>query len=211
MGANETESANETEGIEPRETLAPPAPAVGAGFDIPATRSPWRLVLAVLLPLLLLGGIVVAAKLFGGGRDGSANQGDDAAIAMSTLPDEDNPEGNSATCDAFVKGLPDELDGHRLAPLALPAPGGAAAWRNEEGTTILLRCGVRMPSDYEPTAKVTTFTEKGDGWWYTTDGDRITYFAIDRRPYIVAVTMDTSAGTAPLIALQKPLDTLPRA
>lgn len=115
------------------------------------------------------------------------------------------PQATSPECADLLAGLPDELDDQARAPLADPAPPGAAAWRAEDGgEPIVLRCGVGRPAEFVTGAPVQMVD---DVQWFrvsesgadATDAvqARSTWYAVDRGVY-VALTLPQGSGPTPI-------------
>ncbi|MGE2718845.1 DUF3515 domain-containing protein [Mycolicibacterium celeriflavum] len=115
------------------------------------------------------------------------------------------PQATSSECADLIADLPDELDDQIRAPLADPAPPGAAAWRAEDGgEPVVLRCGVDRPAEFVVGAPVQVVD---DVQWFrvgepgadTTDAERArsTWYAVDRGVYI-ALTLPQGSGPTPI-------------
>ncbi|OBK76518.1 DUF3515 domain-containing protein [Mycobacterium sp. 1164985.4] len=115
------------------------------------------------------------------------------------------PAATSSQCADLLADLPDELGDQARAPLADPAPPGAAAWRAEGGgEPIVLRCGVERPAEFVAGAPVQVVD---DVQWFRVsepgaeatevDQARSTWFAVDRGVY-VALTLPQGSGPTPI-------------
>ncbi|MCT7659220.1 DUF3515 domain-containing protein [Mycobacterium deserti] len=118
------------------------------------------------------------------------------AVAIVSIP---APQAESAQCRALAGALPEQLGDYRRAPVAEPAPAGAAAWRSDGGgEPIILRCGLDRPAEFV----VGTPLQGVDAvqWFEVRDVDRSTWFAVDR-PVYVALTLPQGTGPTPIQAV----------
>lgn len=124
------------------------------------------------------------------------------AVPLAAVP---APQATSSECAELIAELPEELGENTRAPLADPAPAGAAAWRAEgEGEPIVLRCGVDPPAEFVTGAPVQVVD---DVQWFrvseanaeTADAEqaRSTWYAVDRGVYI-ALTLPQGSGPTPI-------------
>lgn len=163
----------------------PSDPAIGTGL---------RAVVLTLPVLLVIAVIVVAAVI--------VRAPDDSPIALGTVA---APFADSAACTRLLDALPQELGGESpRAPLAEPAPVGAAAWRfaspsPSAPTEIVLRCGLDRPAEFTVAAPLQLVD---DVQWYQISGadqgfEASTWFAVDREVY-VALTLPSGTGPEPI-------------
>lgn len=133
------------------------------------------------------------------------------------------PQATSADCATVLSALPDDLGDAARAPLAEPAPPGAAAWRADGADeAIVLRCGVDRPVEFVVGAPLQAVddvqwfrvgeagvADRGDG--------RSTWYAVDRGVYL-ALTLPAGSGPTPIQQISsviakslpaKPLDPAP--
>lgn len=115
------------------------------------------------------------------------------------------PKAAGSECTSLIADLPEELDGLTRAPLAEPAPAGAAAWRADgAGEPIVLRCGVDPPVEFVVGAPLQMVD---DVQWFRvgeagpgapgTQQERSTWYAVDRGVY-VALTLPQGSGPTPI-------------
>jgi hypothetical protein len=154
-----------------------------------APRHPAVIATAVALPVALVIGVIVAAVLM------SRSAGDEP-VALSTIP---APQAESESCRTLIEALPDAVGDYQRAPLADPAPAGAAAWTAPEGEPVVLRCGLDRPAEFTAAAALQVVNEVE---WFEVSGaaaglDASTWFAVDRGVYI-ALTLPNAAGPTPL-------------
>ena len=124
------------------------------------------------------------------------------AVPVAAVP---APRATSSECAELLADLPEELGEQSRAPLADPAPPGAAAWRAEDGgEPIVLRCGVERPAEFVTGAPVQVVD---DVQWFRVsetgiqatgaDQARSTWYAVDRAVYI-ALTLPQGSGPTPI-------------
>lgn len=117
-------------------------------------------------------------------------------VAVASAP---APAADGAPCRALADALPDALGDYRRAPLADPAPAGAAAWRADgqpEGyDTVVLRCGIDRPLDFVAGAPVQMVDQVA--WFRIADAGSSTWIAVDRPAY-VALTLPDGSGPTPI-------------
>ena len=115
------------------------------------------------------------------------------------------PQAASSECATLIANLPEKLDDLTRAPLADPAPAGAAAWRADgEGEPIIMRCGVDPPVEFVVGAPLQVVD---DVQWFRVgeggpdaagaEGERSTWYAVDRGVY-VALTLPQGSGPTPI-------------
>ncbi|MGV0605641.1 DUF3515 domain-containing protein [Mycolicibacterium sp. XJ1904] len=130
------------------------------------------------------------------------NPEEQQAVPLVPVP---APQATSAECADLIAQLPDKLGDHTRAPLADPAPAGAAAWRAEgQGEPIVLRCGVERPAEFVVGAPVQVVD---DVQWFRVgeagvddagaEQARSTWYAVDRGVY-VALTLTQGSGPTPI-------------
>ncbi|KUI40023.1 hypothetical protein AU198_08745 [Mycobacterium sp. GA-1199] len=123
-------------------------------------------------------------------------------VPLVTVP---APQATNSECADLAAELPEKLGEHTRAPLADPAPPGAAAWRAEgRGEPIVLRCGVERPAEFVVGAPVQVVD---DVQWFRVsevgvddagaDQARSTWYAVDRGVY-VALTLPQGSGPTPI-------------
>ncbi|GAA1921728.1 DUF3515 domain-containing protein [Nocardioides hwasunensis] len=108
------------------------------------------------------------------------------AACSSTIEIDDPPDlsgSDRAACEALVADLPDTLAGQERRDVE-PAGALGAAWGDP---AYVLTCGVRQPTDYEPTAECSVIAGVG---WYVPAGqlsdlrDDATPIALSLEPYV---------------------------
>ncbi|MCV7054231.1 DUF3515 domain-containing protein [Mycolicibacterium gilvum] len=137
-------------------------------------------------------------------------------VAVSGIP---APQADSPQCRSLVEALPEQLGDYRRAQLVEPAPQGAAAWQPEapDGEALILRCGLDRPAEFVTGAPLQVVDavswfrvgEAGAGDDRVGDGDRSTWFAVDR-PVYVALTLPRDSGPTAIQTLSTIIaETLP--
>jgi hypothetical protein len=112
------------------------------------------------------------------------------------LPSVPAPQADSPECHALLDAVPDQLGDFRRAPAAEPAPMGAAAWQAApDAEPVILRCGLERPAEFVVGAPLQVVDAVQ--WFEVTDGDRSTWFAVDR-PVYIALTLPGEAGPTPI-------------
>ncbi|GAA3009403.1 DUF3515 domain-containing protein [Actinokineospora diospyrosa] len=153
------------------------------------------------LAVLLVVGVVVASRFL---PDEPA-QAAPASLAPAPrtgpvgLVPVDAPAAGAPECATLTAALPAALpNGDKTLPrlaVADPAPVGAAAWGDQVGDPVVLRCGLGKPPELTPTAGL---REVSKVRWLVVEGDGAsTWFAVDR-PVYVALTLPSGLGTGPL-------------
>ncbi|OBA97617.1 hypothetical protein A5662_16745 [Mycobacteriaceae bacterium 1482268.1] len=106
------------------------------------------------------------------------------------------PKSASPECAALMGALPDRLGDYRRAQLAEPAPVGAAAWQTApDAEPVILRCGLDRPAEFVVGSPLQVVAPVQ--WFELTEGDRSTWFAVDRPAYI-ALTLPSGSGPTPI-------------
>ncbi|MGV0791842.1 DUF3515 domain-containing protein [Mycolicibacterium sp. XJ1819] len=145
----------------------------------------------------------------------------DRPVAVVTVA---APDADSGECRSLVDALPDDLGDFGRAPVAEPAPVGAAAWRAQpDGEPVILRCGLDRPAEF---VVGTALQVVDDVQWFRVaeagpaddpDAGRATWFAVDR-PVYVALTLPSGSGPTPIQVISqtiaqvlpaKPIDPAP--
>ena len=173
----------------------PPASQEAAPSDVrPGTDrgrpAPWRLILALGLPLIALVAVFVLAPRF------ASSSRSDAPLAVPVVP---QPGSTSAGCSALDAALPMVLDGAQRRELAAAEPG-VAAWGDPP---IVLRCGIDDPTDLTCSASLDLIN--GVSWLVLTESGSTTYVAVDRSVRI-ALTLDDSVGVGAVQALSNQIE-----
>jgi hypothetical protein len=114
-------------------------------------------------------------------------------VAIVAIP---APQADGDACLALSDALPDGLGDYRRAPVAQPAPAGAAAWRQDSGgEPVILRCGLDRPTDFVAGTPVQMVDSVA--WFHIADTGRTTWIAVDR-PVYVALTLPDGSGPTPI-------------
>jgi len=118
------------------------------------------------------------------------------------------PHAQDPACRALLETLPQRLGDYQRAPIAQPAPPGAAAWlTTSDSDPVVLRCGLDRPAEFvigSPIQQVDRVQ-----WFEARRGDRSTWYTVDR-PVYLALTLPSAAGPTPIQQLSDLIDhTLP--
>lgn len=126
------------------------------------------------------------------------------------LPAAPAPHAGDAACRALGGALPQRLGDYQRAPLAQPAPEGAAAWRaGSDGEPVVLRCGLDRPGEFVTGSPIQVVDRVQ--WFQVAgrqsggDADRSTWYAVDR-PVYVALTLPSGSGPTPIQQLSDVID-----
>ena len=159
------------------------------------------LVAAIAVPLVLLVGVLVMARVVS--HDAAETAASEPVTAVA-LP---SPGADSETCRVLVDALPDTLGDAGRVAFAEPAPPGAAAYRMPDAEPVVVRCGLPDPPSF--TVGVALQEVNGVQWFNEPDPDPAvtssTWVAVDRPEY-VAVTLPEGSGTGPIQALSDALE-----
>ena len=112
-------------------------------------------------------------------------------VAVAAVP---APRADSTECRDLLGALPDQLGDYRRAPMAEPAPAGAAAWKSD-GEPVVLRCGLDRPVEFVVGSPLQVVDAVQ--WFELADQGRSTWFAVDRAVY-VALTLPQGSGPTPI-------------
>lgn len=154
------------------------------------------LIAAVVVAVAAIVGVLVAAAI---ARQPASLQ----PVPVVSIP---APAADDPSCRALLDGLPDDLDEYRRAPLANPAPAGAAAWQRPGGEStgsadaVILRCGIDRPLEFVTGAPLQMVDEVS--WFRIADSGRTTWVAVDRPAY-VALTLPDGSGPTPIQLVSK--------
>jgi hypothetical protein len=157
------------------------------------------LIVAVALGVVAIGAILVIA---------ATRQAPPQPVVLPAAP---APQATDPACRALVDALPQRLGNYQRAPVAQPAPQGAAAWRaGPDGRPVVLRCGLDRPAAFvvgspiqivdrvqwfEVAAQQQSAGDAGRSTWYTVD-----------RPVYVALTLPSGSGPTPIQQLSELID-----
>jgi hypothetical protein len=130
------------------------------------------------------------------------------------LPAAPAPQATNGACRALEQALPQRLGDYQRAPLAQPAPEGAAAWRTApDSEPVVLRCGLDRPSDFvvgspiQVVDRVQWFQVASNENAPQSAGDagRSTWYTVDR-PVYIALTLPAGSGPTPIQELSEVVD-----
>jgi hypothetical protein len=129
-------------------------------------------------------------------------------VAVAAVP---APQADGAACRALNDALPQRLGDYQRAPVAQPAPHGAAAWRTgPDSDPVVLRCGLDRPAEFvvgspiQVVDRVQWFQVRSEQQ-SAGDAGRSTWYAVDR-PVYVALTLPSSSGPTPIQQLSEVID-----
>jgi Protein of unknown function (DUF3515) len=161
------------------------------------------LIVAVALAVVAIGVILIIA---------ATRQAPPPPVALPAAP---APHATDAACRALADTLPQRLGDYQRAPLAQPAPQGAAAWRaGSAGEPVVLRCGLDRPADFVVGSPIqivdrVQWFEVASGEQSagppSADADRSTWYTVDR-PVYVALTLPSGSGPTPIQQLSEVID-----
>ncbi|GLZ41716.1 DUF3515 domain-containing protein [Actinokineospora sp. NBRC 105648] len=151
---------------------------------------------AAVLVALLAVGVVVASRFLPAEPEATAPAPRTGPVGLVPV---DAPDAGSPDCAALLAALPASLVSgeKRLDRLAVadPAPPGAAAWGDQLGDPVVLRCGLGKPPELTQTSGL---REVSRVRWLPVEGDgSASWFVVDR-PVYVALTLPSGVGTGPL-------------
>jgi hypothetical protein len=126
-------------------------------------------------------------------------------VAIPAVP---APRAQDPACRAVLDALPQRLGDYQRAPIAQPAPPGAAAWRAASGgEPVVLRCGLDRPADFAVGSPIQLVDRVQ--WFEVRQDDRSTWYTVDR-PVYAALTLPSGSGPTPIQQLSDLIDhTLP--
>jgi hypothetical protein len=114
-------------------------------------------------------------------------------VAIASVP---APQAGGDACRALFAALPDRLGDYQRAPVAEPAPVGAAAWQADpDAEPLILRCGLDRPVDFVAGTPIQVVDDVD--WFRIGDEGRSTWIAVDR-PVYVALTLPDGSGPTPI-------------
>jgi len=127
------------------------------------------------------------------------------------LPAVSAPQAGDSACRALGQALPQRLGDYQRAPIAQPAPEGAAAWRTgPDGESVVLRCGLDRPAEFvvgspiQIVDRVQWFQVRAEQQ-SAGDAGRSTWYTVDR-PVYVALTLPSGSGPTPIQLLSEVID-----
>lgn len=171
----------------------------GSDSDDPGGPPRALLIAAVAVAVLAIGIVLVIA---------ATREAPVRPVALPTVP---APQAGSAACHALSAALPQRLGDYQRAPLAQPAPDGAAAWRTGAGDQpVVLRCGLDRPTGFvvgsaiQVVDRVQWFQVVADEQ-SAGDAGRSTWYTVDR-PVYLALTLPSGSGPTPIQQLSEVID-----
>ena len=154
----------------------------------PANTTPRvQILLAIVVAVFFVAVVIVAAKI----------AGDRQTYSPVSMGPVDAPKASSQQCSDIVAGLPEKAGAFKKVELSQPAPEGAGAYRNSEGTELTVRCGVIVPDQF---TVLSSLSEAGGASWFevsdATPGSSLTsWYSVGASP-VVAVTSEAEVGDA---------------
>jgi Protein of unknown function (DUF3515) len=122
-------------------------------------------------------------------------------VAIAAVP---APRAQDPACLALLQALPQRLGDYQRAPIAQPAPAGAAGWRAASDTEpVVLRCGLDRPTDFVVGSPIQLVDRVQ--WFEVRQDDRSTWYTVDRPAY-VALTLPPGSGPTPIQQLSELID-----
>ncbi|UWW08062.1 DUF3515 domain-containing protein [Mycolicibacterium brumae] len=158
--------------------------------DSPASDGPstTTMIIAALLGIGVLSTFLVVAR---------SKSHDFGPVPVATVP---APQAESPDCAKLLDAVPDQLGDYETAEIADPAPAGVAAWRDSGEFPVIMRCGLDRPGDFVVGSPIQQVDDVG--WFRVAEGDRVTWYAVDR-PVYVALTLPDGSGPAPIQQLSR--------
>ena len=172
-------------------------PDTGPAADTGPSRA--VLIAAVALAVVAIGVILAIA---------ATRQAPPPPVAVPNAP---APQAANSACQALADALPQRLGDYQRAPLAQPAPQGAAAWRaGAGGEPVVLRCGLERPADFVVGSPIQVvdrvqWFEVAAGQQSAGEAGRSTWYTVDR-PVYVALTLPSGSGPTPIQQLAELID-----
>ncbi|MCV7384040.1 DUF3515 domain-containing protein [Mycolicibacter longobardus] len=147
---------------------------------------PVALIVALVVAVAAVGAVLAVAVAQRPGRRPAA------PVRLAAVP---APRADSEACRAVLHALPQQLGDYQRAGLAAPAPPGAAAWTADDGGMVVLRCGLNRPADFVVGSPIQVVNKVQ--WFEVREGDRATWYAVDRKVYL-ALTLPPGSGPTPI-------------
>jgi hypothetical protein len=114
------------------------------------------------------------------------------------------PHAQDRGCQNLLEVLPQRLGDYTRAPVAQPAPVGAAAWQTAGAAEpVVLRCGLDRPADFVVGSAIQLVDRVQ--WFEVRQDDRSTWYSVDR-PVYVALTLPPGSGPTPIQQLSELID-----
>jgi Protein of unknown function (DUF3515) len=157
------------------------------------------MIAAVALGVMVIGAILVIA---------ATRSAPPQPVAIAAVP---APQADSPACHALNDALPQRLGDYQRAPVAQPAPHGAAAWRDgRDSAPVISRCGLDRPAEFVVGSPIQVVDRVQ--WFQVAappqsagDAGRSTWYTVDR-PVYVALTLPTGSGPTPIQQLSEVID-----
>lgn len=160
-----------------------------AGRTVRSGRlAPWRLILAIALPVVAIVAVVVLAAVVNSRPVSDVTD----PLPVSSI---EAPGATTASCTTLMAALPDplgQLPRRQLVQGDDPLLAGVAAWGEP---AVVLRCGVPTPAELTCSAPVQVVN--GVSWLLLKGDGATTYLAVDRAVRIALTVPDTITGTGP--------------
>ena len=185
------ESEDET-AERPSDSKADDTEAPEADTDPADTESgaypPALIATAVALPVVLVVAVLIAAVM----ARNMPTEHEPLVLGPVPAPAADGP-----ACTTLLPVLPAALDDYTKAQLVEPAPPATRAWQREDGASIVLRCGLDRPLEFNRASPLQLVNNVQ--WFEVRDpaGSASTWFVVDRETYI-ALTVPDGSGPTPL-------------
>ncbi|WP_232840060.1 DUF3515 family protein [Nocardia aurea] len=153
-----------------------------------AAYPPALIATAVALPVVLVVAVLIAAVM----ARNMPTEHEPLVLGPVPAPAADGP-----ACTSLLPALPAALDDYTKAQLVEPAPPATRAWQREDGATIVLRCGLDRPLEFNRASPLQLVNNVQ--WFEVRDpaGSASTWFVVDRETYI-ALTVPDGSGPTPL-------------
>ncbi|WP_295645979.1 DUF3515 domain-containing protein [uncultured Corynebacterium sp.] len=162
-------------------------PAVPAEQTSDNTTPRFFIFLALALGVIFVVGVIGGAKVIS----------DRNTFSTVTMGPVDAPQADTPQCRDIAAGLPEKTSGFRKVDVRDPAPAGAAAYRDEQGIELTIRCGVNAPDQF--TQASITEDHAGTQWLPITDatpGSNLrTYYTVGAGP-VLAITSEADFSSA---------------
>ena len=170
-----------------------------AGPDVDTGPPRVVLIAAAALAVVTIGVILAIA---------ATRQSPPKPVVLPAIP---APQAATDACRALGQAVPERLGDYQRAPVAAPAPQGAAAWRAaSQGEPVVLRCGLDRPADFVVGSPIQVVDRVQ--WFQVAaeqqsagDAGRSTWYAVDR-PVYVALTLPSGSGPTPIQQISEVID-----
>jgi hypothetical protein len=123
------------------------------------------------------------------------------SVVVAAVP---APHAGDAACRKLLEAVPQRLGAYTRAPLAQPAPAGAAAWQSPSAEDpVVLRCGLDRPTEFVVGSPIQLVDRVQ--WFEVNQDQRSTWYSVDRAVY-VALTLPPGSGPTPIQQLSELID-----